>query len=328
MSREHQTPIVGKIEGTACRLYNWNGFGVVVGTGKNTHLLDEIQHRRKKIKQNMILVVGSPGEGKSYFALRLAQILDNRFDIEEQVVFERTHLLRLIGANSPLKMGQAIVVDEAQFLAGARRWFETVQKDLMEHIEAVRSRGFVIIIVALHLDLLDKVIRRFVLSHMTIMKERGHGRFYKVWTPAFGNKMWKKHLGTMVLKLPDYEKCEYPNCLICKYRDECQTIRAIYERRKKEFLDKMSLISQQKAAKREQIQRFINYNDIMQKIIEQKDKVVYTKKGNPEIESVRLILEEEYGLSITGADAKRTIKRGKIKHPDVFKKEIEKVENS
>lgn len=311
------TPIIGEIKGTAQKLYNWNGYGIVVGPGHNTHILDEIQHRRRTVKQNMILIVGQPGEGKSYFGLRLAQIFDDKFNPEKQVVFERTHLLNLIGANSPLKMGQVIIVDEAQFIAGARRWYEDVQKDVMEHIESIRSKGFIIIIVALHLNLLDKIIRNYVLSEMMIMQKRGLAKVYKLWTPAFADKLFRKRLGFMSLKLPDAEICGYSNCLICKFNDKCMTNRAVYERLKKDFLNKMNAISAKKAETKERRRKEINYKELTQIIVNNVDELVYKRNGKAEIESVKMILEEK-GIVLAEAEARRIVKRGAITHPEVF----------
>jgi hypothetical protein len=270
----------------------------------------------------MILIVGAPGDGKSYFALRLAQIFDKRFDPEKQVVFERTHLLRLIGAMSPLRMGQVIIIDEAQFIAGSRRWYEDVQKDVMEHIEAIRSKGFVVMIVALHLNLLDKIIRNYVLSHMMVMQKRGLAKVYKVWTPAFADKYFKKRKGYLSLKLPDVEKCEYPNCLICKFQNRCMTIRAVYERQKKDFLNKMNAESAKKAETRERKRRRIDINDLIKRIVESKDQIVYGRTGKAEVESVKIILEKQ-GIELFDTEATRLVRRGAITHPEVFKKKKE-----
>jgi energy-coupling factor transporter ATP-binding protein EcfA2 len=318
-AQQELTPIVGTIGHN--KILNWNGYKIVVGHGKSTFILDEIQYRRRKVKQNMMIVVGPPGEGKSYFALRLAQILDPKFNPYEQIVFERTHLLQLIGMNSPLKMGQVIVIDEAQFIAGARRWYEDVQKDVMEHIESIRSKGFIVIIVALHLNLLDKIIRKYVLSHMMLMMERGKAVVYNLWTPPFADKLFRRRLGKMALQLPDYELCAYSSCLTCRFLDKCNTLRAIYERLKSEFLGRMSEQSQQKAAAREKRKKIINYKDMLNKLIEHKDEMVFSKSGTVEPESVRLILEEKYGVALADAEARRIIKRGEIKHPEVFKQE-------
>jgi len=321
VQQEHKpTPIVGTVEGTNFKLYNWHGFIILTGQGNSPVVLDEIQYRRKRVKQNMIIVVGPPGEGKSYFALRFAEILDPNFNPYKQIVFDRTHLLWLLGPTSPLKMGQVILIDEAQFIAGARRWYEDIQKDVMEHIEAIRSRGFIVIIVALHINLLDKIIRKYVLSHMALMRERGKAIIYNLWTPPFIDKLYRKTLGNLSLQLPSYDQCKYPNCLICKYQDKCTTIRAIYERLKKEFLGKMSTHSQQKAAASERRKKIIDYNDMFNKVVNHKDKFVYMKSGAVETESIKLILEENYGLLLTDSEVSRIIRRGRIKAPDLFRR--------
>lgn len=315
------SPIIGIVGNN--KLYNWHGYRIVVGHGKNTAILDEIQYRRRTVKQNMIIVVGPPGEGKSYFAIRLGEVLDPKFNPYLQIVFDHTHLLWLIGPNSPLKMGQVIAVDEAQFIAGARRWYEDIQKDVMEHIESIRSKGFVVIIVALHINLLDKIVRKYVLSHMMLMRERGKAVVYNLWTPPFADKLFRRRLGNMSLLLPNYEQCAYPNCLICKFLDKCMTNRAIYERRKREFLGKLSLQSQQKAAARERKGRYVDTKDMLNKVIMQKEKMVFTPRGKLEPESIKIILEENYGLILADTEINRVIRRGIIKHPEIFKRKVE-----
>lgn len=322
-TRKPLTPIVATVG--SVKILNWHGYMIVAGAGKSSFILDDIQHRRQTVKQNTLVVVGAPGEGKSYFALRLAQILDQKFNPFLQIVFERTHLLWLLGPTSPLKMGQVILIDEAQFIAGARRWYEDIQKDVMEHIEAIRSRGFVILIVALHIELLDKIIRNYVLSHMVLMRRRGTATVYHLFTPPFQNKLFRKTMGNMTLQIPSYEECKFASCLICKHQDKCMTLRAVYERLKKEFLAKMSLHSQQKAAARERKQRIIDYNAVLAKVVENKDKLVFAR-NRVETESVKLLLEEKYGIMLNDLEATRLVKRGVIKFPDVFKQRTLPVE--
>lgn len=311
-------PVIGEVEGTPFKILNWEGYKVLSGLGKGPYFFNEIEHRRKTIKQNMMLVVGAPGEGKSYFALRLAEIFDPKFNPVLQIVFERTHLLWLIGPNSPLKRGQVIMIDEAQFIAGARRWYEDIQKDVMEHIEAIRSQGFIIIIVALHLNLLDNIIRKYVLSHMALMRERGKAVIYQLFTPPFLDKLFKKRIANVKLQIPSYEYCKNPFCLLCKFLEVCLTNRAVYERQKRDFLHKLALERQQKAAARERRQQFINYNDLLGKVLQYRDELVFTK-NRVEVESVKLILERHFGTILQDSDAKRIIKRGEILYPNVFK---------
>lgn len=320
------SPICGTIEDTELQLYNWHGFRIVVGAGYNTSILDEIQYRRRNVKQNMMLIAGPPGEGKSYFALRLAQILDPKFEPSKQIVFERTHLLWLIGAKSPLKMGQVIVVDEAQFIAGARRWYEDIQKDVMEHIESIRSKGFIVLIVALHINLLDKIIRNYVLSHMAKLNQRGRATIYHLWTPTFADKLFKQRMGHLALQLPDVEQCAYANCLVCRYMNQCMTLRAVYERLKREFLSKMSAESRQKAELKERRKRVFDLNSVISQVVAKSDELVFAKNGNVELESVKLIMERNYGMTLADSEARRIVKRGMILHSNIFKKVVKKDE--
>jgi len=212
------------------------------------------------------------------------------------------HLLRLIGPDSPLKRGQVIVVDEAQYVAGARRWYEEIQKDVMENIEAVRSRGYIIIIVALHLNLLDIIIRKYVLSHMIHLEERGRGTVYRLYTPRFAHDMYRYRLGTLKLGLPDAEKCASvnPDCLVCRFRNECMTKRAIYERRKREFLNKKAKEGEEKAVRREA--RKLSDEEIVELLRQHRDEFTddaFTTRGTLDFNFIRTILHKHHRLNIS-----------------------------
>ena len=320
---ERPSSIVAEINNTNLKIENWRGFGVLTGPGHDTHIFDEIQRRRRKIEQNMILIVGSPGQGKSYFGLRLAEIFDPDFDPALQIVFEQAHLLYLIGATSPLKRGQVLLIDEAQFIAGARNWFTEVQKSIMEHIEAIRSRGWIVIIVALHMNLLDKVIRNYVLSMMMAMQKRGTAQVYMLWTPTFEDKLYKKRMGKLSLKLPDWEKCKFNNCLICKYLTDrtqrCYSLRAVYERAKTAFLGKMSNESQQKVETQNRRKRQFDINVMINKLVAKSNELKYGKDGKVNTESIKVVFENE-GISLTDPDIRRIVKRGMLDHADIFQK--------
>ncbi|MCJ7635589.1 hypothetical protein MUP77_24765, partial [Candidatus Bathyarchaeota archaeon] len=160
---KHGNQILEHIPNTNYDIMNWNGFKIVVGMGRGPYIFNIIQERRNQNKANIFLIAGNPGEGKSYFALRMAEIFDKDFDVTIQVVFDRAQLLFLLGNDSPLKRGQVLMIDEAQFTAGNRSWWDEIQRELMSALEAIRSRGYIIMIVALHRNLLDLVIRQYVL---------------------------------------------------------------------------------------------------------------------------------------------------------------------
>lgn len=247
------TRIIGTIPDTDIKIMDWNGTMVAFGPGYAPRFLDIIASRRKAGKSNILVVTGSPGEGKSWFGMRLGEIFDNKFDPYIQIPFNREHLLWLISEKSPLKEGQVILVDEAHFGMGARRWHDSVQQDLMDQIAAVRSKGYIIIIIVLHLDMIDKIVRKFVLSFMCHMEDRGHATAYRLYTPRFQNEMHRKRIGTIRLQVPDPDLCEHPGCLRCKSLKDgtCLTTRAIYERRKRIFVDEMAAQAKKRIEEKE-----------------------------------------------------------------------------
>lgn len=296
--KEPGDQIIREIEGTNYKVMNWHGFQVVTGGQYGPFFFNEIEDRRRRNRSNIIVITGSPGEGKSYFALELGHMFDPNFDVEVQVVFERHTLMRLISNDSPLERGQVIVVDEAQFALGARNWFLDVQKDLMANLEAVRSKGFIIIIVCLHIAVLDVIIRKFVLSFMVHMEFRGHGIVYRLFTPRLESKMFTNRLGVLELPLPDVSLCGAPDCLICKFKKNCYTIRARYERKKLAFTGKKVKESEAKAIANMQRKESQNIPDeeLVKVLHEHRDEFELTNVGTISEESIRYILKKELGL--------------------------------
>jgi len=139
MSQEGDQICYVEHEGKIKKVMNWHNYAVEVGSFKSPFFFNEIQARRYKNKSNIIIITGSPGDGKTYCGIRLCEIFDPKFDPYTQIVFTRPQLLHIIGEKSPLKRGQVILIDEAHYQMGSRRWMESVQKDLMDALASVRS---------------------------------------------------------------------------------------------------------------------------------------------------------------------------------------------
>lgn len=290
-----QISIIKDDEGNPIKVMNWHGYYVQIGANKSPYFFNEIQNRRNKNKSNIILITGSPGEGKTYCGIRLAEIFDPHFDPELQIIFTRPQLLHVIGEKSPLKRGQIIVIDEAHYGLGSRRWMESVQKDLMDALASVRSRGFIIIIVSLHIDMLDKIVRKYVLSFMIHMEDRGEGVVYRLYTPRFAKELYKNRLGKIRLMLPQAELCNHPDCLTCKYvTGECETTRAIYERNKKAFVDNASKLAEERARERELMVVRINKEKVVQELLAEGDNVKLNLRGRVDKAYLYTFIEKRY----------------------------------
>ena len=193
---------------------------------------------------------------RSYLGLRWGQKLDPLFHINDtpppnpkeddgNVTFDRDHIQYLVGGNSPLERTQVILMDEFHFGGGARSWQNKDQQKLVNLISAIRSKGFVLIIVVLNTKMVDVYVRDFVLNYQFAVTGRGKAIAYRRWFPEGATEAHRKRLGTMDMRLPDQDLCNSPDCFKCNWlhaskNKRCETIRAIYERRKKWFLDEQS----------------------------------------------------------------------------------------
>ena len=226
------------------------------GPGLSTQIMDEIIGKQNNNESVVIVITATPGKGKTYLGLRWGQKLDPKFHINDtpppdpkeddgNVTFDREHIQYLVGGNSPLERTQVILMDEFHFGGGARSWQNKDQQKLVNLISAIRSKGFVLIIVVLNTKMVDVYVRDFVLNYQFAVTGRGKAIAYRRWFPEGANEAHRKRLGVMDMRLPDQDLCDSPDCFKCKWlhasKDKrCETIRAIYERRKKWFLDEQS----------------------------------------------------------------------------------------
>jgi hypothetical protein len=302
----------------------------------NTRILDEIAERIKTNQSCVINVTGPPGSGKTYFSIAFAQFFDRRFNILDapapepnrdpsQVAFERAHIAYLIGDESPLRRGQAVVLDESHFGMGSRTFQNTDQVNLVNLIAAVRSKGLMLLIVTLHSNQLDKVPREYVVNYEFTMVDRGKAKVYYRWFPPFATNAFHKGKGTLELPLPETfnpvtgEGCDWADCLRCKHRqaegiDRCYNVRAVYERRKEEFLNKMSrMVAQPDTEPR------LSFNETIEHIAENWEKLYLTNIDTIDHMSLVSILED---VNTPKGQNKRIayIKELNHRHPEIHEK--------
>ena len=232
----HQTCWIN-YKGTPKKVTNFRGYACGIGMGEKPWFFTDIAHRQRKQLPIVGLATAEQGAGKTYCVIRLAEILDKKFDPEKQIVMKRSDILKLVSGRGGLKRNQVIIIDEAQFGASSREWGKRDQIQLMKHLSAARFKGFVIFIVALHRSMLDNIIRDRLLTYHIHMEERGQGVVYKPKHQRFDENHYPARIGKLLLQLPDYDACDYVTCLGCTEDETCNTIRARYERKKMAFVE-------------------------------------------------------------------------------------------
>jgi len=315
---------------------DWKGVYVKTGSGYGPFFFNEIEKIRNNIEACIIAVTGPGGSGKTYFALRLAQLLDPTFNPKIQVPFGSSAFLTLISEDSPLKMGQFIIPDESQFTMGARNWYEDIQKDLMNQIEAVRSKGYVIMIIALNMAVLDKIARSYVMTHLIHMNKRGEATAYRFYMPAFAKEPYKKKLGKVRLMLPGAEECGHSSCLRCGFsgvkkstwakRGEwaadtpiCQNIRAQYEREKKAYLERTATEAGERRQKT--VKPEFPKKKLMEVLLAHLDELKVTRNEKVDRARVRLVLQKyEPNTPVNDSRHRRLAEDLELEYPLEFAK--------
>lgn len=128
---------------------------------KNPDEYSWIRYIKQRIRQNknMLMVLSGPtGSGKSWSALKIAELLDDEFS-SERVVFKGSELMALINSGK-LDKGSVIVWDEAGIDISSKNWMSTTNKLLNFLFQTFRHKCFVLIFTVPYSSFVDKSTRK------------------------------------------------------------------------------------------------------------------------------------------------------------------------
>ena len=303
-------------KGTPKLVTNFRGFAVGVGDNEKPWFFNEVAIRQTKQKPLVILVTATQGEGKTYTAKRLAEILDKKFDPDKQIVMSRGNILKLVSGRGGLKRNQCIIMDESQWGASSREWGDKEQIKLMKFLAAARFKGYVIFIVSLHRSMLDNIIRDRIINFHIHMEERGKATIYEPRHARFDEPSYPTRRGGLLLQLPDYDACDYVSCLDCEFEETCQTKRAVYERNKTTFIEgeaeKDAKLEMQEAAAE------MDEKELATLLIDDTDDIRINRNGFYDADDIKYKLMEKFDADISGKKAARVrIHLMKLKPPTI-----------
>ena len=286
-----------RYKGKLKKVTNYHGYACGIDPGEKPWFFNELSARMTKQKPIVIMITATQGEGKTYTAIRLAEILDKRFDPTKQIAMQRRDITFLVSGRAGLKRNQCIIVDESQWGASAREWGKKDQIKLMRYLAAARFKGYIIIIVALHRSMLDSIIRDRIINYHIHMEERGRATVYAPNHQRFDEPSYPTRRGGLLLQLPDYDACDYVSCLGCKEDETCQTIRAVYERNKTDFVEGEA----DKDAREEMAaaSQDMTEKELAEIAAEYIDKIGTNASGFYDVSDIQAVLYDEAGLEVS-----------------------------
>jgi len=120
-------------------------------------VLDMITQRIKTNKNYMLLTQGETGCGKSYIALRLGEIIDKNFSLNNVVFTPQQFSELLIGGT--LRAGSVVVFDEAGVGMSSKEWATRSNKLISNITQTFRTNRLVVIFTLPSGRYLDSSIR-------------------------------------------------------------------------------------------------------------------------------------------------------------------------
>lgn len=140
------------------------------------------------------------GAGKTYTAMRIGEITDKHFGIDDVCFDPAEFLLRLDHIEATGKLGRVIILDEAEIAIASAEWQKRTNKTIAQTMQTFRYLRCIAIIVTPTFDLIDSRLRKLVTYWGTTELDlRSNGifcklRLYRLLTDITGKKQYPKRL--------------------------------------------------------------------------------------------------------------------------------------
>lgn len=129
-------------------------------------------YRIEQNKNNLIVVTGATGSGKTYSAMAICEEMSRQNGIPftiDHIVFTLIDLMKLIIDEDKTKKGTCIIFDEPQTSIGAREFQSEANKVFNSLVTTFRHRNLTLLFCTPFEDLLDKTTRKLFHAKFTTM---------------------------------------------------------------------------------------------------------------------------------------------------------------
>lgn len=164
------------------------------GDGLTDRLVEHAKDNVDNAYDNLIVVCGAEGVGKSNWAVNFCKLFDPTFTLQDRYIYDYLPFLEKLESDfGNKKGGRAYLMDEATNLASNRDWQKEDNKNFIQLLEMFRSRGLTLVLCIPSFDRLDKYIRehraRFKIECLDLPEgKKFGGRGYYELTICKGNK--------------------------------------------------------------------------------------------------------------------------------------------
>lgn len=127
--------------------------------GLTEALVAEMKENVRNALDNLVVIWGSEGVGKSHLAHHIATQFNPSFDMKKNYIYKYEEFLKRITEDLDSPPGTVYWLDEASNIAGNRDWMHKDNKEFIKILEMFRSKGWTLIMCIPDIERLDVYIR-------------------------------------------------------------------------------------------------------------------------------------------------------------------------
>lgn len=132
-------------------------------------LVEDMKENIANEYDNVVIVTGKEGVGKSNLAYELCHRFDQNFSMEDGYIYDFEPFLERLESGED--MGRTFWMDEATNLMSNRDWMKDDNRSMMQILEMMRSRKWTLVMCIPSIDRADVYVREFRLRYLLVAQE-------------------------------------------------------------------------------------------------------------------------------------------------------------